>query len=271
MKNYKYLLISFCAICGVIAIALVVNVLFKIKTEGIFSAEWSAGDALNYVGAMAGSISTFVLSLVAFWQNEKLKEMENNSYIAANSCMVLIDEVQIKLNAFMPVNYELHSEQILQESGNKDEYPSGYRVEIKLKKISESVQATPSLIYVSDCMLFVGNHQANTLESTLCLRNVRIGYTRAAILESGIALSCTLLVSRNTQEKFENNIKVENNRLTIEIQFNIITDKNVMTKCKCRACCSSQNSSGSIVWKSEKPMVFFYGHELKGSDEISVL
>ena len=41
--------------------AFVVNVLFKIKTEGIFSAEWSARDALNYVGAMAGSISTFVL------------------------------------------------------------------------------------------------------------------------------------------------------------------------------------------------------------------
>lgn len=113
MKNKKYLLISFCAICGAIAIAFVVNVLFKIKTEGIFSAEWSAGDALNYVGAMVGSISTFVLSLVAYWQNEKLKEMENNNYIAANSCMVLIDEVQIKPKVSMPVDYELHTEQIL--------------------------------------------------------------------------------------------------------------------------------------------------------------
>ena len=44
--------------------AFVVNVLFKIKTEGIFSAEWSARDALNYVGAMAGAISTFVLRCV---------------------------------------------------------------------------------------------------------------------------------------------------------------------------------------------------------------
>ena len=75
MRNNKYFLISFCAICGAIAIAFIVNVLFKIKTAGIFSAEWSAGDALSYVGAMAGSISTFVLSLVAYWQNEKLKEM----------------------------------------------------------------------------------------------------------------------------------------------------------------------------------------------------
>lgn len=61
MRNSKCFLISVCAICGAIAMAFVVNVLFKIKTEGIFSAEWSARDALNYVGAMAGSISTFVL------------------------------------------------------------------------------------------------------------------------------------------------------------------------------------------------------------------
>lgn len=271
MKNKKYLLISFCAICGAIAIAFVVNVLFKIKTEGIFSAEWSAGDALNYVGAMVGSISTFVLSLVAYWQNEKLKEMENNNYIAANSCMVLIDEVQIKPKVSMPVDYELHTEQILQEIDNEDVCPSGYSVEINLKKISESMQATPSLIYVSDCTLFVGDNQRNTLETTLWLKNIREGYTRAAILESGIAFNCTLLVSRNAQEKFESNIKSENNRLTIEIKFNIITDKNVVTKCKCRAYCGYQNNNGVITWKSEKPMTFFYGHVLKRNDEILVL
>ena len=150
-------------------------------------------------------------------------------------------------------------------------YPSGYGVEINLKKISESIQATPSLIYVSDCTLFVGNNQKNTLESALWLKNVREGYTRAAILESGIAFNCNLLVSKRNQEKFENDIKAENNRLTIEIQFEIITDKNVMTKCKCRAYCNYKNNNGVITWKSDKPMVFFYGHELKKNDEISVL
>lgn len=84
--------------------------------------------------------------------------MENNNYIATNSCMVLIDEVQIKSKASIPVNYELHTEQILQEIDNNDVYPSGYSVEINLKKISESIQATPSLIYVSDCTLFAGNN-----------------------------------------------------------------------------------------------------------------
>ena len=37
--------------------------------------------------------------------------------------------------------------------------------------------------------------QRNTLETTFWLKNIREGYTRAAILESGIAFNCTLLFS----------------------------------------------------------------------------
>ena len=82
MKKSKYILISLCSICGALIIAFLVNVMFKIKTDGIFSAEWSAGDALNYMGSMVGAISTFVLSLVAYKQNEKLQKLEDNNYIA---------------------------------------------------------------------------------------------------------------------------------------------------------------------------------------------
>ena len=35
--------------------------------------------------------------------------------------------------------------------------------------------------------------------------------------------------------------------------------------------CNYKNNNGVITWKSDKPMVFFYGHELKKNDEISVL
>lgn len=59
--------------------------------------------------------------------------------------------------------------------------------------------------------------------------------------------------------------------MTIEIEFNIVTDKYVMTKCKCRAYCDYQNNNGVVTWKSRKQMVFFYGHELKNRNEIQVL
>ncbi len=268
MKKSKYVLLSLCAVCVTVLIAFVVNILFKIKTDSLLSAEWSAGDALNYVAAMIGAISTFILSLIAYKQNEKLQQMEDNNYIATNSCMILIKQIQIKPQANIPVNYELHTEQILQEKDNEDNCPSGYSVEVRFKKISESLQATPSLIHVSRCTLFVGSE---SLESDLWLESVRKGYTRTAIFESDIAFNCTLLVAKNKQEKFESAIKVQNNKLTIEIEFNIITDKYVMTRCKCRAHCEYQNSNGLIIWKSKEPMVFFYGHELGGKNQIKVL
>lgn len=271
MKKSRYILIILCSLCGVLVIAFIVNVLFKIKSQGIFSAEWSAGDALNYIGTMIGAISTFVLGVVAYKQNEKLQHMEDNSYIAVNSCMVLIDNIQIIPKADIPVNYQLHTEQILKEIDNKDEYPSGYLVEVRLKKIDASVQATPSLIYVSKCSLFVGNDDKKSLESDIWSENIREGYTRTAVLESGIAFNCKLLVSHNKQEKFENDIKAVKNKLTIEIEFDIITDKYVMTKCKCRSYCDYENFGGKVKWKSKDPMVFFYGHELKKRNEIFVL
>lgn len=270
MRKSKYILVSCCFICGALIVAFVVNILFKIHTESIFSAEWKAGDALSYVGTMIGALSTFALGLVAYKQNEKLQDMEDHNYIATNSCMVLIDEIQIKPKADIPINFELHTEQILMESDNKDEFPSGYTIEVKLKKIDASVQATPSLIYVSQCTMFVGDGESNTLESDIWADNVRDGYTRMAIRESGIAFNCKLLVSRNKQKKFENDIQREKNKLTAEIKFYVITDKYVMTKCKCRAYCYYQNNGGKVIWKSRDPMVFFYGHELKNRNEIQV-
>lgn len=270
MKKRKYILLSLCAVCVALLIAFLVNILFKIKTDSILRAEWTAGDALNYVAAMTGAISTFILSLIAYKQNEKLQQMEDNNYIATNSCMILIRQVQIKPKANIPIDYKLHTEQILQEKDNEEEFPSGYGVEVRFKKINDSSQATPSMIYISKCILFVGS-ETRALESNLWLENVREGYTRTAICESDIAFNCTLLVAKSKQEKFEEAIKTQNNKLTIEIEFNIITDKYVMTKCKCRAYCEYQNSNGLIIWKSKDLMVFFYGHELKSRRQIKLL
>lgn len=265
------MLIGLCCLCGLSLIAFMINVLFKIKAEGLLCAGLSEGDVLNYIGTMIGAISTFFLGLVAYMQNKKLQDMEDSNYIATNSCIVLIDEIQIKPTADMPVNYELHTEQILKETDNEDECPIGYDIEIRLKKIDASIQATPSLIYVPSCILLVGNDEKNKLVSHIWADNIREDYTRAALFESGIEFKCKLLVSRNKQENFENAIKAEKNKLIIEIQFDIVTDKYVMTKCKCRAYCDYQNCGGSVTWKSNKPMAFFYGHELKNRNEIQVL
>lgn len=272
MKKNKYILISLAVLCGALVIAFIINILFKIESYEILAAEWSAGDALNYVGTMIGATSTFVLSLIAYKQNEKLQALEDNNYVASNSCMVLIDKIQVKPKASIPVNYEWHTEQILSENDNNDKYPSGYEIIVTLKKVDEVIQATPSLIFVRKCTLFLSDKDGGDLGTAIWTENVRDGYTRVAIKKSGISFTCTMLVSRNKQTEFEKDIQTVKNRLTIEFEFDIVTDKYVATKCKCRACCNYQNNNGIVTWDgSDNAMVFFYGHELKSVHDIYVL
>lgn len=272
MKKNKYILISLAVLCGALVIAFIINILFKIESNEILSAEWSAGDALNYVGTMLGATSTFVLSLIAYKQNEKLQALEDNNYVASNSCMVLIDKIQVKPKASIPVNYEWHTEQIVNETDNNDKCLSGYEIVVNLKKVDETIQATPSLIFIRKCTLFLADKDERDLRTAIWTENVRDGYTRVAIMKSGISFTCTMLVSRNKQEEFEKDIQAVNNRMTIEFEFDIITDKYVETKCKCRAYCNYQNSNGVITWDgSDNAMVFFYGHELKNMHDIHVL
>ncbi len=271
MKKNKNLNIVLLLLVGALLIALIVHILFKIKVGGVFQAEWSAGDFLNYIGTMIAAISTFVLGIIAYKQNDRLQKLEDNNYVATNSCMVIIEEVKITPRVEMPVDYNLHAEQILKEEDNMEKMPSGYKVEIKIKKVDSSSQGTPSLVYVPKCSLMVGDGESNTLLDYIWVENIREGYTRTAIFENAMSFNCTLLVKRSKQEKFEKAIKKKNNKILVEMFFDIITDKYVVTKCKCRAYCDYLCTNSVVSWKSEKPMVFFYGHEMMNKEEIIVL
>jgi uncharacterized membrane protein len=62
----------------------VINLLFKLKSNGIFSAEWSAGDFLQYYGSLLTFASTVILSLLVLWQNKTIRdETEKRTELAA--------------------------------------------------------------------------------------------------------------------------------------------------------------------------------------------
>lgn len=71
--------VLFALICVVILLLLmgipfVINILFKINTTtDIFVAEWSAGDALGYYGAILSFLGTVVLGALALYQNHIIK------------------------------------------------------------------------------------------------------------------------------------------------------------------------------------------------------
>ena len=76
IKKHK---IAFTLICLIILLLLIgvpfiINILFKISASvDIFVAEWDAGDALGYYGAILSFIGTVVLGALALYQNHIIK------------------------------------------------------------------------------------------------------------------------------------------------------------------------------------------------------
>lgn len=77
IKKHKVLFIIICVLIliALIGIPFVINLLFKIGTDiKMFQAEWSAGDALGYYGAVLSFLGTVILGALALYQNHIIKE-----------------------------------------------------------------------------------------------------------------------------------------------------------------------------------------------------
>ena len=136
------------ATCASILIAIilsfVLNVLFKVHSDGIFSAEWKAGDALNYAESIFGAVGTIVLGYVAYKQNDKLQKMEDNNYIANYSSMIILNTISInQVNKVMTrINPDECPEQIIIDSDWKDKTPYlGYKFIFNAKSIENGIPA----------------------------------------------------------------------------------------------------------------------------------
>lgn len=263
MSKKKIAMVAIVWILLALAASFVINLLFKIKSKGVFLAEWGPGDALAYVGAVLGSISTFVLGYIAYKQNDKLQKMEENNYIANNSGMLLVDRITIKPNASIPVNYDIHSEQLLKEKENEDDCPLGYNLTITGSPLSNSV---PAMIHVDSCIIAVGPEDCPYIISA---NSINDAYSRTAINNKFIRFSMTIMLARKNKNAFEEAIKADRN-MSVEFKFNVVTDKYVSTTCKCRSHCSYQKINENVSWHSNDPMMFFYGNEILDRNSINI-
>ena len=83
IKKHRVLFSLICVVILLLLIGIpfVINILFKINaTTDIFVAEWSAGDALGYYGAILSFFGTVVLGALALYQNHIIKtEADKNA------------------------------------------------------------------------------------------------------------------------------------------------------------------------------------------------
>ncbi|MBR5826120.1 MAG: hypothetical protein IKY78_03440 [Clostridia bacterium] len=77
IKKHKALFIIICVMIfiALIGVPFAINLLFKVDTKiNVFQAEWSAGDALGYYGAVLSFLGTVILGALALYQNHIIKE-----------------------------------------------------------------------------------------------------------------------------------------------------------------------------------------------------
>ncbi len=77
IKKHKIAVVVICALVvfTLIGVPFLINILFKINTGiNVLQAEWSAGDALGYYGAVLSFIGTVALGVLALYQNHVIKE-----------------------------------------------------------------------------------------------------------------------------------------------------------------------------------------------------
>jgi hypothetical protein len=249
--------------------AFILNLLFKIHTNGLFAAEWSAGDALNYIAGISTACGTIILGYVSYKQNDRLQKLEDNNYIANNSSMMLMNEIKINQKAHVPVNWDEHPEQIIVDSDKCENGNYGYKFTFSASCIGGSI---PTLVHIKECNIFCSNED-NTVQNIILFgRNYSKNiYSRVAIHNDNcVKFGMTYVIDSKKRITFEDTIKQDSYRVTIEIIFDIITDKNVITKCKCRSYCSGTCLSNDIVWKDDEPMVFFYGHDIANTNDIKI-
>ena len=269
MKKKQLIWIGIVTILIAIFLAFGLNLLFKVHTDGIISAEWEAGDALNYAASIFGAVGTIILGYVAYKQNDRLQEMENNNYIANYSSMVLLNNIYIKQEADIPVNWDIHSEQIIKDSDwNEKTLYLGYKFNFNAKSMGNGI---PALIHIKDCNIFCSDDSKKNMSSHLFGKNYSNVYSRIAIHQDGnIKFGMTYVIDAKKRVEFENAIKQSAYSVVVEIVFDIVTDKSVVTQCKCISHCDGKNCANQITWEDKDPKVFFYGHNVANINELKI-
>lgn len=269
MKKKQLIWIGTVVILIATILAFGLNMLFKVHTDGIFSAEWEAGDALNYVASIFGAVGTIILGYVAYKQNDRLQEMENNNYIANYSSMVLMNNIYIRQDADIPVNWKIHSEQIIKDCDWDEKTPYlGYKFTFNAKSMGNGI---PALIHIKDCNIFCSDESNKNMSSHLFGENYSNVYSRIAIHQDGnIKFGMTYVIDAKKRAEFENAIKQSVYSVVVEIVFDIITDKSVVTQCKCISYCDGKNCANQITWEDKDPKVFFYGHNIASINELKI-
>lgn len=260
MKKLKWPVMLFATVAGgvicFLGIPILLNWLFKTPALApVLAAEWSAGDALGYVGGTLAFIGAMFLGWNTWKQNRDLQKRQDDSFIAENSCMALIDKVEFKGFSQKCVNFDYHPEAIAVANisvTSVQDYGT-FECEILLHPTKNS----PVVVRVLNAFLRVGNHPLNFGKYDEC-------YTRMAIGKNGSRFNLTLVMSPDDKRLVAPFIEAGRHDITLETQIELVSDRYVSTILKCRSTFKPKQCPDGLKYSSDEDttMCFWYGNRI---------
>lgn len=252
-----------------VVIPFIINGLFKIPVPmWIFQAEYSAGDMLVYVSGAMAFIGTMFLGWIAYKQNDDLKKIEENNFIALNECMELLSSVSLKDMDKIAVNLEEeHGEIILEEKGIRKSNYQSFRAEIFMERMTK---IPASFVHVSQIMMWFDGEKDERKSSFVIFADAHDDYyTRVAISKEQDGFGFTVLLKPETKQKVLKCLE-QKGTLLLEMEMELISPNYVMSKMKNRATFSNSNKTENTNFEivDAKPLSYWKGSEVISKEDI---
>lgn len=260
-----------------VVVQFAIHCLYKIDAPiEMLKTEWDAGTALTFWGTVFAAIGTIYLGQISIKQNSRLMDLEYNNYISNFSEFVLLQDAIIYEKRVTATNLELHSEQVLGQINSKNNKETLY-LEFHFSCCGTNY---PAYINIKFLSIYIFNRDTkNRILFLIEAENNNKDYSRVAITKNGGMINVTVLVDEGSKDTLLNLLKKKNANLEVDMELEVVTEKRVSTKEKCRSFMDLKEVrtvedsiiENKIYYKSnEIPRAFFYGNSIKKENEIHV-
>lgn len=271
MKRDKKLrkVLSWLILGGIVLFAvipIIINFLFgKQAPVDILVAKWSAADALSYTAGALTFLGTMFLGWISWRQNNQLQRIETNSFIAQNSCMVLLKSLSFKGLNQQVINLDTeHTEPIVVENDLDNSDYGSFSLIMQFKRLDSYA----AFVRVESLTMTIGGQGKSAFVSTKAYDDC---YSRIAMSEETEAFELTVLLNSNTKQEVIDALQ-GNRKIIIEVMLKLVTANYVWTKIKCRGYFLKDNSSvklkNNFSLNDQSPMCFWFGNGVMDSKTV---
>ena len=143
-----------------------------------------------------------------------------------------------------------------------------YKFTCKAKIIGDVI---PAFIHIKKCDISYSDETEKSMDGCIYGMNLLNNYSRLTIYnQKYVMFEITYLINYEKRDEFEKLFEHDSCIVIVEIEFDVISIKNVLTKYKSRIYCKGKKDCNKIIWSDNNPQLFFYGHNIVSINELKI-